>query len=392
MGQSRYLIVGGGMAADAAVEGIRELDPTGQITLIGAEKHPPYNRPPLTKALWKGDPEQSVWRPFNRSGVELMPGRRVVSIDVSRKTVTDDGGAVVPYDKLLLATGGTPRHLPSDGGAVLYYRTVDDYRAVRAMVGSGKRFVVIGGGFIGAELAAALAMNGQSVTMVFPEQGIGARVFPADMSSALAAFYESKGVKLLKGTGVDRVERAGSSATVRLTTGGAVEADVVIGGLGIVPNTELAKAAGLKVDDGVVVDQHLCSTNPDIFAAGDVARFPSQVLGRSQRVEHEDAALSQGKHAGRAMAGDRAPYTHVPFFYSDLFDLGYEAVGEVDSRLETFADWKTAHREGVVYYLREGRVNGVLLVNTWGQVDKARELLATRKQVSPAALKGAIVG
>jgi NAD(P)H-nitrite reductase large subunit len=388
MQKTRYLIVGGGMAADAAAEGIRELDAEGQITILGAERHPPYNRPPLTKALWKGDPEESVWRPFNRAGVELVPGRKAVALDVVRRNVTDDAGSIFPYDKLLLATGGTPRRIASDGGAVTYYRTLDDYRSIRAATGAGKKFVVIGGGFIGAELAAALAMNGQSVTIVFPEAGIGARVFPAEMSKALVTFYEEKGVRVRTGAGVEKIEGSGNQSVVFLKGGATLDADVVVGGLGIIPNVDLAKMAGLKVEDGIVVDDHLRTSNPDVFAAGDVARFPSAVLGQSMRVEHEDAALSQGKHAGRAMAGDTTPYTHVPFFYSDLFDLGYEAVGEIDSRLPTVADWKTPNKEGVVYYLRDGRVNGVLLVNTWGQVDKARALLATRKQVQPSELMG----
>jgi len=163
---------------------------------------------------------------------------------------------------------------------------------------------------------------------------------------------------------------------------------VLVAGLGIVPNVEVAEQAGLRVDNGIVVDEWLRAGHPDIYAAGDVANFPSAALGRHVRVEHEDAANTMGRAAGLAMAGQGAPYRHLPFFYSDLFDLGYEAVGDTDARLETVADWKEPCREGVVYYLADGRVRGVLLWNTWGQVDHARALIAQAGPFRPADLKG----
>jgi NADPH-dependent 2,4-dienoyl-CoA reductase/sulfur reductase-like enzyme len=164
--------------------------------------------------------------------------------------------------------------------------------------------------------------------------------------------------------------------------------DAVVAGIGITPNTELATKAGLAVENGVVVDEHLRTTHPDVFAAGDVARFTAPSLGTRIRVEHEDNALTMGRAAGRAMAGDRSPYTHLPFFYSDLFELGYEAVGELEPRGETVADWKQPFREGVVYFLRDGRVRGVLLWNVWNQVDAARALIAEPGPFSAGSLKG----
>jgi NADPH-dependent 2,4-dienoyl-CoA reductase/sulfur reductase-like enzyme len=175
---------------------------------------------------------------------------------------------------------------------------------------------------------------------------------------------------------------------VHAAGGASVTVDAVVAGLGLVPNTDLATAAGLAVEDGVVVNERLRTTHPDVFAAGDVASFTAAELGRRIRVEHEDNALTMGRAAGRAMAGDRKPYAHLPFFYSDLFDLGYEAVGEMDPRGETVADWTEKYRAGVVYYLSAGRVRGVLLWNVWGQVDAARELIAAAGPFRAADLVG----
>jgi 3-phenylpropionate/trans-cinnamate dioxygenase ferredoxin reductase component len=369
MATKRYLIVGAGMTAHAAAQGIRELDAEGTITMIGAEAHPPYARPPLSKALWKGQPEESVWlAPV--AGLKLLSQRRAVAIDRNAHRVTDDRGESHPYDKLLLATGGSPRRLPFGGDRILYFRTLDDFRRLRR---SGRHAVVIGGGFIGSEIAAALAIDGREVTMVFPEDGICARAFAKDLSAFVTGYYREKGVQVLAGDVPSAITESGS---VRLKSGRELPAEVVVAGIGIAPETQLAEGAGLTVRDGIVVDEQLRTSDPDIFAAGDVARFRSAVLDNEMRVEHEDNANTMGRLAGQGMTGAAVAYRHVPMFYSDLFDLGYEAVGEIDSRLETVADWKVPFREGVVYYLRESRVRGVLLWNTWGQVDNARALLA----------------
>src|SRR5947208_3330862 len=276
-----YVIVGGGMTADAAAQAIREADPAGTIGLISAEPHPPYDRPPLSKALWKGEPEEKIWRKTASTGAELHLGRRIGAIDLRAHQVTDDRGTRYRFTKLLLATGGTPRQLPLKTDQIIYFRTLDDYRRLRALATQSLRFGVLGGGFIGRTVAAAL-----------PKQG------------------------------------------------------------------------------------------------PDVANFANPALGTRLRVEHEDNANTMGRTAGLNMAGRATRYDHLPFFYSDLFDLGYEAVGELDARLETVADWKEPFREGVVYYLRDGRVRGVLLWNTWGQVDHARALIAERGPFKPPDLKG----
>jgi NADPH-dependent 2,4-dienoyl-CoA reductase/sulfur reductase-like enzyme len=376
-----YLIVGGGMAADAAIGGIREVDPRGSVGLIGAESHPPYNRPPLSKGLWKGKPLAGIWRKTDRQGVTFHLSRRARTLDASNRRVTDEEGTVYTFDKLLLATGGTPRRLPFGGDDIIYFRTLDDYERLRALTGRGQRFAIVGGGFIGSEIAAALTMNDKKVMMAFPGNGIGSRIFPADLTRFLNEFYRQKGVEVLTGERVTGWEmRLGKPVlkTRNTQTQGDREivADAVVAGIGIQPNVELAQAAGLEVDNGIRVDHGLCTSHPDIYAAGDVANFHNPALDQRLRVEHEDNANTMGRLAGQAMAGRPVSYEHLPSFYSDLFELGFEAVGEVDARLETVADWKDPFHEGVVYYLRDGRVRGVLLWNVWGQVDSARKLIA----------------
>lgn len=375
-----YLIVGGGMTADAAVGGIREVDPSGSVGLIGDDAHPPYDRPPLSKGLWKGKPLESIWRKADRGGVTLHLGRQARMLDPPNNRITDDQGTVYTFDKLLLATGGTPRRLPFGGDDIIYFRTVDDYERLRALTGQGRRFAVVGGGFIGSEVAAALAMNGEKVVMAFPGDGIGGHLFPVDLAKFLNDFYRQKGVEVLAGfrvTGCD--VRQGKPV---LTTRGdqhqgdrEIVADAVVAGIGIEPNVGLAVSAGLEVANGIRVDRGLRTSHPDIYAAGDVANFYNPALDQRLRVEHEDNANTMGRLAGQAMAGRAVSYDHLPSFYSDLFELGFEAVGEVDARLETVADWKEPYREGVVYYLRGGRIRGVLLWNVWDQVDAARKLI-----------------
>jgi NADPH-dependent 2,4-dienoyl-CoA reductase/sulfur reductase-like enzyme len=371
-----YLIVGGGMTADAAVKGIRELDRSGTIGLIGDDTDAPYKRPPLSKGLWKGKPEDEIWLHTDQNDVELMLGRRVTRLDLEGGEVEDDRGESIGFERLLLATGGRPRRLAFGGDHVLYYRTLSDFRRLWSLAQHHDRFVVIGGGFIGAEIAAALRMNGKRVTMAFPDPGIGGRVFPADVGRFLVDYYRDKGVDVRTEVSVTAVEAAGAEVRVRVGDSEVV-ADCVVAGVGLVPNTELAEAADLAVDDGIVVDDLLRTTHPVVFAAGDVASFYNTALAKRMRVEHEDNALTMGRLAGRNMAGANEPYTHQPYFYSDLFDLGYEAVGEVDARLSVMTDWEEQFAKGVLYYHREGRVRGVLMWNVWDRVDAARQLIAS---------------
>jgi NADPH-dependent 2,4-dienoyl-CoA reductase/sulfur reductase-like enzyme len=393
-----YLLIGGGMTADAATQGIREVDPDGTIGLIGTEPVAPYNRPPLSKGLWKGDAPESIRRTATDHGVEMYLGRTAQELDAAGKRVTDDAGTIYTYDKLLLATGGTPRRLPFGGDEIIYYRTVADYERLRALTAWGTRFAVIGGGFIGSEIAAALAMNGKEVVLIFPRKGIGDRIFPYDHTRFLNDFYNEHGVGVMAEERVVGMEPSDKRylLTLRHVGTGAVRKTLVAGvvaGLGITPNTALARRAGLMADNGMAdngieVDAALRTIDPDIYAAGDVANFANPALGVRLRVEHEDNANTMGRMAGRSMAGSAESYDHLPFFYSDLFDAGYEAVGQVDSGLEVVADWREPHREGVLYYLRGGRVRGVLLWNVWGQVDAARRLIAEPGPFRPEDLRG----
>jgi 3-phenylpropionate/trans-cinnamate dioxygenase ferredoxin reductase subunit len=385
----RYLIIGGGMTGDAAAKGIRERDPDGSILLVGEEPHGPYARPPLSKALWKGKQEESIWRGTEEQDAELKLGRRIVSLDPDAHTATDDRGETYTFERVLLATGGRPRRLPDARDGVIYFRTLDDYRHLRRLTAGGGTAVVIGGGFIGSEIAAALASTGTKVTLVFPDPGIGARLFPAELASFLNDYYREQGVEVLAGESVDAVARADGGFAVTTSGGRTVSGDVVVAGLGIEPRTELAEAAGLPVDNGIVVDDRgRVAGRDDLFAAGDVARFPATALGTSVRVEHEDHANSHGKKVGANMAGADEPYDHLPFFYSDLFDLGYEAVGEVDSRLPTAAAWAEPNRKGVVSYVDgDRRPRGFLLWDVWGKVDDATALIRAGKPVDQAELK-----
>jgi len=389
MHSSRYLIVGGGLTADAACRGIGELDPNGGIVLVTEEPHAPYARPPLSKALWKGDGEETIWRGTEELGVDVRLGRRIVDLNLDAKTAVDDQGGRYSYERVLLATGGRPRRLPFGADEVIYFRTLGDYRQLRTLADEDASFVVIGGGFIGSEIAAALALNGCRVTMVFPEPGIGARILPPSLSAALNSYYRERGVELLPGASVTGIERG----RVALGDGRTLERGAIVAGIGLEPNVELAAEAGLPVRNGIVVDAFgRVGGREDVFAAGDVARFPFTALGSDLRVEHEDHAKTHGRQVGANMAGVERPYDHLPFFYSDLFDLGYEAVGELDPRLDTLADGDELGVGKNIYYYLDGerRPRGILLWNVFGQVDAARELIRAGEPVQRGALSARV--
>jgi 3-phenylpropionate/trans-cinnamate dioxygenase ferredoxin reductase subunit len=388
-----YLIIGSGMTCAAAIEGIREADRAGSIGVIGAEVHPPYDRPPLSKGLWKDKPLESIWRKTDDKGLTFHLGRTAKALDAQNKRVTDDHGVTYTYGKLLLATGCTPRRLPFGDDQIIYFRTLDDYKRLRSQTERGGHFAVIGSGFIGSEVAAALAMNGKKVTLIFPDESIGSRMYPADLAQFLNGYYRDKGVTLFDASKVIGCEsRQGKSVlTIRDARSNSQReliADGIIAGIGVLPNVELAQTAGLTVDNGIRVDASMRTNQPDIYSAGDVATFHNPALNKWLRVEHEDNANTMGKAAGASMAGRPISYDHLPFFYSDLFDMGYEAVGEIDSRLEMIADWKILFKEGAIYYLRGGRVRGLLLWNIFGQVDNARRMIASAGPFTPTELKG----
>jgi len=373
-----YLIVGGGMAADAAVRGIRELDGEGTVGILTQEQVPPYERPPLSKGLWTekmGDNDIDCGT--EKLGVDIITGCRATKLDTKTKTV-DAGGTPYGYGKLLLATGVRPRELPFSEERVIYYRSFADYRTLAALMAEKEHFAVVGGGFIGCEMAAALAGKGNRVTMVFPEDAPGGGRFPRELAHELADYYRSRGVELMPGLKLSGMECDDAHCYLSLENGLSFTVEGVVVGAGAVPNDELAEEAGLEVDNGIVVDGQLSTTGPSIYAAGDVARFHNPQLGQALRVEHEDNALTMGRMAGRNMAGAEEEYTHLPFFYSDMFEVGYEAVGILDASAgRVVGSWNGLHEKSVHAYVKDGRVCGVLLWNLFGQVEAARKLVGT---------------
>jgi 3-phenylpropionate/trans-cinnamate dioxygenase ferredoxin reductase component len=385
-----YLIFGAGMAADAAAKAIREVDPAADVGLVGDETSAPYQRPPLSKALWRGGQSPAdIDLGTAGSGATLHLGRHVESLDRAAHTARDDRGDTYRYRRLLLATGSTSRRLPFEGGKrIIHFRTLADYQALRGFAQPGAYIAVVGGGFIGSELASSLSSVGCKVTMLFPGTAIGAGRYPDGLTDYLDDYYRSHSVDVRSGVKVTGGSATDGGVELELSNGDVLRVEAVVAGLGVTPNTALAEQVGLAVDDGIVVDAHLRTSDADIWAAGDVANFRNPALDRRLRVEHEDAAVSMGRFAGHAMTGAEAAYTALPFFYSDLFDLGYEAVGLLDTRLQVVEDWHEPNREGVVYYLDAGRVRGVLLWNVWDQVDAARELIADVGPFDAASLRG----
>ncbi|NHJ24409.1 MAG: NAD(P)/FAD-dependent oxidoreductase [Candidatus Lokiarchaeota archaeon] len=390
----KYLIIGGGMTADAAVRGIREHDPNGTIGLISSEEYAPYARPPLSKSLWKGE-ETVEDIDLNTAEVELEMhlGQVVKKIDLAKKIVYDEKGNKYNYEKVLMATGGIPKRLPNiEEAGIIYYRTLSDYKKLKDLVNKNKTFGVIGGGFIGSEIAAAIKIYkpDSKITMIFLETGIGALIFPKKLSNFLNNYYQKKGIEIAAGEMVKSIVKQEKGYVVETKSGKKFKFDVIIAGLGINPNTELIKGTNIKIDNGIIVNKFLQTNDIDVFAAGDVAIYYNTALNKLIRVEHEDNAISMGEIAGQNMAGANLPYDHISYFYSDLFDLGYEAVGILDSNLEIVEDWKEPFEEGVIYYLKEGKIQGVLLWNVWEKTDEARGLIAKAGPFSPKNLKDRI--
>lgn len=388
-----YVIVGGGLAGAWAIQGIRELDVAGNILLICEENYLPYDRPPLSKKLWFG--KQKVEDIFlhdhafyEEQSVSLAVGARVGRLEPSTRTVNTFNEHTYEYGKLLLATGCKARRLAVPGGdldGICYFRGLDDYMYVCSRVAEGKSALIVGGGFIGSELAAALNINKLEVTMIFPGETLCSRVFPDYLGRAMQQRYRDRGVRIMTADQPVSFSKSGSKVITRTAKGTTIETDIVIVGVGVLPDVALAENGGLKVLNGIAVNEYLETSRPDIFAAGDNAFFPYHALDLQMRIEHWDNALNQGRQAGRNMAG-----AHEPYFFSDLFEFGYEATGEVDARLETFADWQKEYDTGVIYYLRDGRVRGVMMCNMWDRLEAARELIRNGEVMTLQKLRGLI--
>jgi NADPH-dependent 2,4-dienoyl-CoA reductase/sulfur reductase-like enzyme len=389
-----YLIVGGGMVADTAARGIREIDADGSIGILSDDVDEPYTRPALSKKLWTDD--EFTWEKVplgtaDDTGADIRLRTRASAIRPDAHEVDADG-ETFSYGKVLIATGGKPVSLPvddrSNGERALTFRTAEDYRRLRALAEDVDRIAVVGGGYIGSELAAALVQNGVDTVLVHTGAVLGDAVFPAALAERFEKLFRDAGVEIVGGSKVSGGEADATGARLELENGDEVRADAVVSGLGIEVATELAEEAGLKVDDGVHVDAQLRASVDDVYAAGDVASYPDRLLGR-RRVEHVDNANEQGKAAGRNLAGAAEPYTHTPYYYSAVFGIRYEAVGTLDSSLETVEDWIDADR-GVVYYLDDERVVGVLLWNVEEARDAARSVLAESDTLTRDDLVGRI--
>ncbi|KAA1424331.1 NAD(P)/FAD-dependent oxidoreductase [Nocardioides antri] len=370
------VVVGGGLAGASAVEELRTLGYTGDITLIGAEPHLPYERPPLSKGVLLGaaDPgsvfvHDHQW--YDDQQVDVRLGSPVTELDLDRCHVGLDG-TTIAYDRLLLATGATPRRLPfpHPGEPVVHLRTLADALYLRPRLTG--HVLIVGAGWIGLEVAAAARQVGATVTVVetAPIPLLG--VLGPEIAPLFAELHREHGVDLRLGTGVTAIDRG----RAELADGSAVDADLVVVGIGAVPDTGLAAAAGLAGDNGVLVDARLRTIDPHVYAAGDVADHDHPLLGRL-RVEHWDNAIEQGKHAARTMLGDDAPYVRMPSFFTDQYDLGMEYVGHVgaEGADEVVIRGDVEARVVTALWLRAGRVVAGMHVNDWDAIDPIRRLV-----------------
>lgn len=373
----RIAIVGGGLAAVNAAEELREQGFTGSITLIGAEDHLPYERPPLSKGVLLGnDPPESVfvhkqdW--YAEHDVELVLGSRATALDLSARKVSV-GNREIGYDRLLLATGSTPRHLRAvdeSGAPSAYLRTLEDSRSLKA--GLTGHVLVVGAGWIGLEVASAARQAGAEVTVVDPAEVPLAKVMGTEIGEVFAGLHRDHGVDLRMGTQLAEISHSDDATHARFSDGSEVQPDLVVVGIGVIPEVALAESAGLDIDNGVLVDARLRTSDPAVFAAGDIANHDHPRLGRV-RVEHWDVAINQGRHAARAMLGDETRYETEPYFFTDQYDWGMEYVGHVGpegyDRVVTTGEPGSGLR---AYWVKDDVVAAAMHLNDWDAIDGLR--------------------
>jgi 3-phenylpropionate/trans-cinnamate dioxygenase ferredoxin reductase component len=394
----RVAVVGGGLAAAKATETLRGEGYDGQLVLVGAEPHLPYERPPLSKGFLMGQEEleKAFVHPrqwYDDHDVELHLGAPATTLDLEGHTV-GVGLARLPFDRVLLATGSRLRRLPAadtaaaEGAPVTYLRTIEDSERIKAALAADRRIVVVGGGWIGLEVAAAARTAGCEVVVVEALQLPMVRVLGAEVAQLLSDVHRAHGVELRTGVGVAGVEAAERRAVVRLEDGTALTADLVVVGVGVAPGSELAEQAGLKVDNGVVVDERLRASHPDVLAAGDVANAFHPALGHHVRVEHWDNAIAQGRTAARNLLGAEEVYDRLPYFFSDQYDLGMEYVGHVGSEGYDELVLRGQPEAGTftAFWVRDGRVLAAMHVNDWDATPPMRAIV-TAGTVDLAALR-----
>ena len=389
-----FVIVGAGMAGGKAAETLREEGFDGRIVLVGAEPHRPYERPPLSKDYLRGESEQPAWLQeddgwYAANDVELRTSSVAQSIDAGAKAVVLSGGERLDYSRLLLATGGQPRELPVPGAdldGVLHLRTIENSNAIRATFDGGGRLVVIGGGWIGCEVAASSRQKGMDVTLVEALELPLLRVLGPELGAFYRDVHKDQGVDLRLGAGVEAIEGDGRAERVRLADGSTIDCAAVVVGIGVAPRTELLEDVA-RIDNGVVVDERLQSSVDGIFAAGDIANAAHPVFGRHIRVEHWANALEQGPAAARAMLGQDVSYDKVPYFFSDQYDVGMEYAGLHDpgsDELVVRGDMSAG--EFVAFWLRGDTLVAGMNVNVWDVNDDIQALIRTGEPVDTARL------
>jgi 3-phenylpropionate/trans-cinnamate dioxygenase ferredoxin reductase component len=388
------VVVGAGFAGAKAVETLREEGFGGRVVLVGDEPDRPYERPPLSKDYLRGEAERETiyvhaedW--YAARDVELRLGAGVTALDVGARSVELAGGERIAYDGLLLATGAEPKRLPIPGAdldGVLYLRSVADSDALRARLERGGSVVVVGGGWIGCEVAASARQSGLDVTVIEPQSLPLAGVLGPELGAVYRDIHADNGVRLRLGTGVSAFEGSGAVERVRLADGSAVDCDFVVVGVGVRPRTQLAERAGIAVGDGVLVDERLATDAPGVFAAGDVASALHPFYGERVRVEHWATALEQGPHAARAMLGGTAPYEKLPYFFSDQYDVGMEYAGFARRWDRVVFRGDPAAREFVAFWMQGDRIVAGMNVNVWGVVDQVQHLIRSRTAVDDRRL------
>jgi 3-phenylpropionate/trans-cinnamate dioxygenase ferredoxin reductase subunit len=389
----RVVIVGANLTGGTAAAVLREEGFDGDVVLIGEEPHPPYERPPLSKEYLRGEQpfEKGLVRPegwYEKQGIETRFGVRAERVDPGGRVVILNGGERVPYDALLLATGGRPRTLPGPPrDRVLYLRTIEDAKRIRSRLGSGSHLVIVGAGFIGAEAAASARMLGVEVTVLERHEAPLVRAIGPEIGRVFSEIHREHGVDLRTGAGVEGVEETADGVVVRTTTGAVIEGDAVVVGVGIRPNVELAETAGLEVDNGIIVDEYCRTSAEGIFAAGDVANHYHPVFGRRIRVEHYDNALKQGTAAAGNMLGRREIFEDPHWFWSDQYQYNLQYAGFAHHWDEIVVRGSPENRDFVAFYLKDGVILAALGLNRGGDVRRAMKLISMRASPDPVRLR-----
>ena len=390
--RTRYCIVGGGFAAAAAIEGIRAHDPDGGILLLSRENHRPYRRPLLSKDLWYGTAslERLPLHPddwYTERHVEVRLRHEIIELDAEKHQLWDERGELIEYDDLLIATGCRPRRLKAEGAdapGVRYFRDLEDYLDLESRLERVQHLTLVGGGFISVEMAAALRSRGKEITLVLSEEYPLHRMLPRELGVPLLEYLRDMGVETVSGDILVRIIESNGLIRARTYLGNDLDTQLVIMDLGGEPLVELAEAAGLGIDDGIVVDEFGRTSNEHVWAAGDVAEFPYLTLGQLMRVEGSDHADMHGRCVGANMAGAHEAYDHLPLKWFRVGDMQFEGVGELWARLDTELRWIEPGREGVLYYLRDDIVRGVMLINVHERLEWARGLIREARPTTAA--------